>query len=169
MSTLPTDNFDAIIDIIDETVTPNKIVLTQDSGVDETVYFIAPTSGSYAVRVRPYSTMAPVGSVGVPTMGPYTVQVNQTTGQTARITQDFNLLFFDTTGNFILAVATNNVASNRPYELFVPAFSANYSQVQLVISRANMSPLQPTRRTVSSTFSSATASAASGRRSIIII
>ncbi len=132
----PTDNFDAIIDVINPAGTT---VLTQDTGTDETVYYVPPTTGTYKIRVRPFATSLPVGGPGVPTMGPYTLQVNQTAALVQRITQDFNLLFFRTdTGAFISAVAANNFASNRPYEIFVPTFSADgYSQVQLVISRSN--------------------------------
>ena len=129
------DSFDGIIDII----TPAGVtVVSQDTGTDETVYYTAATTGNYTIRVRPYAT-AVAGGVSVPTMGQYSLQVNLTTALVARITQDFNLLFFRVdTGAFISAVATNNFSSNRPYELFAPTFNADgYSQVQLVIARAN--------------------------------
>ena len=128
----PSENFDAIIAVID----PNgHTVLDQDTGVDETVIFFAPVSGQYTVRVHPYSTS--VGGVPVPTQGHFSLVINTATG-VARITQDFNLLFFDMTGKFIEQVASNNIANNRPIEEWAPNFSANgYSQVQMVISRSN--------------------------------
>ena len=129
----PTENFDAIIAVID----PNgHTVLDQDTGVDETVVFFAPLTGQYTIHVHPYSTPG-AGGVDVPTQGHFELQINTANG-IARITQDFNLLFFDMNGAFIEAVASNNIANNRPIEEWRPDFSANgFSQVQLVISRAN--------------------------------
>lgn len=129
----PADNFDAIVAIIDQN---GNTIVDQDTGVDETVYFFPPSTGSYTIRVHPYSTEAPAGGVGVPTQGSFSLKINTATG-VARITQDFNLLFFDMNGNFISAVASNNFANNRPYELFVPHLSASGTQVQMVISRSN--------------------------------
>lgn len=128
----PSENFDAIVAVID----PNgKTILDQDTGVDETVTFFAPASGQYTVRVHPFSM--DVGGVPVPTQGTFTLVINTASG-IARITQDFNLLFFDMNGNFIEQVASNNIANNRPLELWQPDFSANgFSQVQMVISRSN--------------------------------
>ena len=129
-----TENFDAIVDVIDPS---GATVISQDTGTDETFYYTPMSTGTYTIRVHPYATPV-AGGVTVPTMGHFSLQVDQTSGTTPRITQDFNLLFFDTSGNFISAVATNNFASNRPYELFVPTFNADgYSQVQLVIARSN--------------------------------
>jgi hypothetical protein len=129
----PTENFDAIIAVID----PNgKTILDQDTGVDETVVFFAPLTGQYTIHVHPFSTQG-AGGVNVPTQGHFSLQVNTANG-VARITQDFNLLFFDMNGAFIEMVASNNIANNRPIELWAPDFSANgFSQVQMVISRAN--------------------------------
>jgi Subtilase family len=131
----PADNFDAIIAVIDQN---GNTIVDQDTGVDETVYFFPPASGNYTIRVHPYSTPDPTGTTSVPTQGPFNIAINTASG-VARITQDFNLLFFDMSGNFISAVASNNFANNRPYELFLPNLSASGSQVQLVISRSNVS------------------------------
>jgi hypothetical protein len=129
----PTENFDAIVAVID----PNgKTLLDQDTGVDEIVTLFAPVSGQYTIHVHPFATSSPIGGPAVPTMGHFSLQVNTASG-VARITQDFNLLFFDTNGAFIEAVASNNIANNRPYEIWVPNFSSSFSQVQLVISRSN--------------------------------
>ena len=127
----PLDNFDAIVKVTD----PNgHVLLDQDTGVDETVTFFAPTSGQYKITIHPFST--DVGGVGVPTHGSYHVKVNNATG-TARITQDFNVLFFDMAGKLIpgISFTSNNVANNRPIELGTPSFPAN--QAQMVICRSN--------------------------------
>jgi hypothetical protein len=134
----PTENFDAIVAVID----PNsKLILDQDTGVDETVVFFAPVTGQYTIRVHAFATTPPIiGQPSVPTRGHYSMVVNDTVGAVPRITQDFNLLFFDTSGHFLEAVASNNFANNRPYEVWVPDLSGSSDangQVQLVISRSN--------------------------------
>ncbi|MFL6527256.1 MAG: hypothetical protein ACJ8IQ_04085, partial [Chthoniobacterales bacterium] len=107
MPQLPTDNFDAIVAVID----PNgKTIIDQDTGVDETVTFFAPVSGVYTIHVHPFSTPDPLGvTSGVPTQGPFHVKLNSATG-VERITQDFNVLFFDMDGKLITALASNNIA-----------------------------------------------------------
>jgi archaellum component FlaF (FlaF/FlaG flagellin family) len=134
----PSENFDAIVAIID----PNgNTILDQDTGVDETVVFFAQVSGTYKVRVHPFATTPPIiGQPAVSTRGHYSLVVNDTVGAVPRITQDFNLLFFDTNGNFLEAVASNNFANNRPFEIWVPDLSGSSDangQVQMVIARAN--------------------------------
>ncbi len=125
-------DFDAIVRITD----PNgRIIADQDSVVDETVTFFAPVSGQYKITVHPFAAMPPVY-----TQGTYHVRVNNASG-TSRITQDFNLLFFSTSGQFLQAVATNNFANNRPIEI-TTALSLGNAQTQLVISRANTSAPQ---------------------------
>jgi hypothetical protein len=131
----PVDNFDAIVAVID----PNgNVIVDQDTGVDEVVTFFAPVGGQYTIRVHPYSTALPAGGQGVPTQGAFHITANTATG-IPRITQDFNVLFFDTTGHFISALSSNNFANNRPIEIAAPTFSADgYTQVQMVISRSNV-------------------------------
>ena len=130
----PADNLDAIVRVVD----PNgNTILDQDTGVDETVTFFAPVSGNYTVTVHPYATPLPAGGGSVPTQGPFSIKINTASG-VARITQDFNLLFFDPAGNFISALGSNSIANNRPYELSVPTFNADgFTQVQMVICRSN--------------------------------
>jgi hypothetical protein len=129
------DNYDAIVEVDG----PNgKAILSQDTGADETVTLFAPVTGSYTIIFHAFATSSPIGGPGVPTRGPFTFQINTANG-TPRITQDLNLLFFDTSGKFIEAIASNNIANNRPYEIWVPDLSSHASQVQLVISRANTS------------------------------
>ena len=128
----PADNFDAIVKVTD----PNgHVLLDQDTGVDETVIFFAPVSGQYTITVHPFSTDVG-GVIGVPTQGSYHLKVNNANG-TARITQDFNILFFDMSGKLIpdISLTSNNVANNHPIELGTPSFPA--SQAQMVICRSN--------------------------------
>jgi hypothetical protein len=72
----PSENFDAIIAVID----PNgQTVLDQDTYVDETVIFAAPISGQYTVRVHPFY------SNGIPTFGHFTLQVNAAAARSANM------------------------------------------------------------------------------------
>ncbi|MFL6513694.1 MAG: S8 family serine peptidase [Chthoniobacterales bacterium] len=126
---LPTDNFDAIVRITDS---HGKVWVDQDTGVDETVFFFAPTTDTFTITVHPFGQQPPVY-----TQGPFHIKLNNATNVSG-ITQDFNLLFFDTNGAFIEAISTNNFVNNRPYELWTPDFnSQGFSQVQMVISRSN--------------------------------
>ena len=73
----PTENFDAIIAIID----PNgQTIVDQDTYVDETVTFVAPATGRYTVRVHPFFLD------GVPTFGQFTFQVNAALERSADVT-----------------------------------------------------------------------------------
>src|SRR5689334_19080746 len=128
----PTENYDAIVEVRDPS---GNTIVNQDTGVDETVTLFAPVSGTYTIIFHAFATESPVGGPPIPTHGHFTFQVNTANG-VARITQDFNLLFFDTAGNFLEAVASNNIANNRPYEIWVPDLSGQ-GQVQMVISRSN--------------------------------
>jgi hypothetical protein len=124
--TTPAENFDAIVAVID----PNgNTILDQDTGVDEVVTFFAPVSGQYTIRVHPYAATEPAY-----TQGSFSIDINTANG-VARVTTDFNILFFDPDGNFIEALGSNNIANNRPIELGSLSFST--SQVQMVISRSN--------------------------------
>ena len=127
---LPTDNFDAIVAIIDQET--GETIIDQDTGVDETVTFFAPANHHYLVRVHPFGQQPPVY-----TQGPFHIKINAANGVTG-ITQDFNCLFFDLSGNFISALGTNAFLNNRPYELSIPTFNNDgFTQVQMVISRSN--------------------------------
>jgi hypothetical protein len=128
---LPTDNFDGIVRITDSN---GKVWVDQDTGTDETVFFFAPqnTTNSYTVTVHPFAQQPPVY-----TQGPFHIKINAATNVSG-ITQDFNVLFFDTAGNFISALDTNSFVNNRPYELTQPSFNNDgFTQVQMVISRSN--------------------------------
>jgi hypothetical protein len=127
--TPPVDDFDAIVRVTD----PNgKVIIDQDTGVDEVVTLFAPISGQYTITVHPYATTPPAY-----THGPFHVKVNEGTNVSG-ITQDFNCLFFDMAGNFISATTDNSFVNNRPYELIRPSFNADgFTQVQMLISRSN--------------------------------
>jgi hypothetical protein len=136
----PPLNFDGIVSIIDPS--GNKVV-DQDEGVDESVVFFAPVTGQYTIRIHPASTTDPTTGIVIPTQGSFTVRAYSASG-TPAITQDFNVLFFDTSGHFLTALGSNNYVTNRPIETFTPTFHANgYSQVQMVICRAN--PVAPAK------------------------
>jgi hypothetical protein len=112
--------FDAVVDIID----PNgQTIISQDTGFPEELFFFAPISGNYTVRVTGFG-----GATGT-----FTVTAHNATG-TQRVITDYNLLFFNnTTGAFIRALSSNNLASNQPMENDpLPA-----GTVQMVVARAN--------------------------------
>jgi hypothetical protein len=114
-------NFDAIVEVID----PNgHSVLDQDTGIDERVVLFAPITGQYSIRVHPFETSA----------GGFHIEVHNANG-VPKVTTDWNVLFFDTSGNFIQSLSSNNIANNRPIEL--GQLSLGLAQVQMVISRAN--------------------------------
>jgi subtilase family protein len=126
---LPTDNFDAIVRITDS---HGKVWVDQDTGVDETVFFFAPTTDNYTITVHPFAQQPPAY-----TQGPFHIKINGATNVSG-ITQDFNCLFFDTAGNFISALDTNSFVNNRPYELLRPTFNADgFTQIQMLVSRSN--------------------------------
>ena len=126
----PGDDFDAIVAIVDQAT--GEVLVDQDTGTDEVVTFFAPATKNYIVRVHPFGASPPVY-----THGSYNVKV-ETASNVSGITQDFNLLFFDTAGNFISALGTNAFVTNRPYELAVPTFNADgFNQVQMLICRSN--------------------------------
>jgi hypothetical protein len=117
----PGNPFDAVVDIYD----PNdNLVLHQDTGTDEEIFFFASIPGNYRVAVTAFTAA---------TGGSFDIKAFNASG-TQRITTDYNILFFNsTTGAFIKAIASNNLASNQPLELS----SVSAGVVQLVIARAN--------------------------------
>ncbi|HEX8076521.1 MAG TPA: S8 family serine peptidase, partial [Chthoniobacterales bacterium] len=124
-----TEDFDAIVRVTD----PNGHVLVdQDTGVDEVVTFFAPVSGQYKITVHPFAANPPVC-----TQGNYHIRVNNASG-VARITQDFNVLLFDMSGNFLTGLTLNNIANNRPIEISPSlGLSNSGAQAQMVICRSN--------------------------------
>ncbi len=121
--------FDAIVTVTD----PNGIVVINqyDTGTDETVFFTPTVSGNYKITVAAYGG----------TVGSFSVQAfaNSNVG----VTTDFNVLFFDTNGNYLSAVAANNFQTNQPVEFTgtIP-YPTGASSIQMVITRAN-TPVGP--------------------------
>ncbi|MBV9008606.1 MAG: hypothetical protein JO354_05475 [Verrucomicrobia bacterium] len=115
---------DAIITIIDPS---GNTLLVQDTGVDETVNFVAPFTGQYQIIVGRYGT----------TTGTFNLTVNLAT-ITSYVGSDWNLLVFSTTGAYISgsSLTTNNLASNEPIELGYTNYSSG-KQVQYVLARSN--------------------------------
>lgn len=121
----PANPFDAVVTIRD----PNGVeLLTQDTVLDEEVFFFANISGTFTVEVRSFSATS---------HGPFDIVANVANG-IPRITTDYNLLFFLENGNFFSAMAAKNFLSNQPIEIgTVPFNNTSRPRLQLVIARAN--------------------------------
>jgi hypothetical protein len=117
-----TPNLDVILELID----PNgQTLVIQDTGTGETLFSFLPTTGNYTVRVTGFQGAT----------GQFTIKVNETDGKPL-VTTDLNLLIFDETGNFLGALADNNLSTNQPVEVGVwPFATGNY---QFVISYGNV-------------------------------
>ncbi|MEO6076047.1 MAG: S8 family serine peptidase [Dokdonella sp.] len=120
-----TPAFDGIVDIYDPS---NTLVVSQDTGTDETVNFYPSVSGQYRIVIRAFGT----------TTGNFSLTVNTASGM-AGVTSDLNLLVFSPAGAYVASrsLTTNNLANNRPVELGQVA-SASGGQIQFVIARANI-------------------------------
>jgi hypothetical protein len=131
-------NLDAVVEVRD----PNgKLLLRQDTGFDEEVFFFAPISGDYKVSV--YAFAADAAHTGAFEINAYLAS------GTPRVTSDFNLLFFRLDGTYYTSMSANNIASNQPIEIGALPFNATDGRrLQLVIARANI----PTAPVVASRF-----------------
>ncbi len=120
-------NYDAIVSVIKPDGTT---LLTQDTGVDETVNFTAPVSGQYKISFNHFGT----------TTGTFSFTVNTAT-VTQLVLSDWNLLAFRTdTGAYVpgSSLTTDNIASNEPVEIgFVNRTSSTVLSIQYVLARAN--------------------------------
>ncbi|MBS0661284.1 MAG: S8 family serine peptidase [Verrucomicrobia bacterium] len=118
---------DAVVTIKDPSGTT---VLTQDTGLDEEIFFFAPATGTYSVETRAFDTAS---------TGAYDLNVYTASG-TATLTSDFNLHFFTEAGVFIKSIAAQNFQTNQPIEFGSLTFTPNTttSKIQLVITRANI-------------------------------
>ena len=105
------------------------LVAFQDTSTDETLQFFAPTTGVYTSKITS------LGSVGTFSFNVYTGHDTP-----AGVTTDFNILVFDTNGNYLPnnTLATNNIATNEAVEYGVITRAAGQTQVQFVIARANI-------------------------------
>lgn len=125
--TATSGDLDGIVNIYDPS---NTLVVSQDTGTDETVQFFAPVGGQYRIVLTRYLTTA----------GDFTLTINTAQGS-AGVTTDLNLLVFRAdTGAYIAtrSLTTNNLANNRPVELGSIASPSGQSQIQFVIARANI-------------------------------
>lgn len=96
----------------------------QDSGTNPEVLFIfLPVTGTYTIRIGGFEGAT----------GDFIYEVHEATGSQL-VQTDYNLLFFDTAGQFLFSISENNLATNRPLEL---ATITGTLDVQLVIARAN--------------------------------
>jgi hypothetical protein len=121
-------NYDAVVSVIKPDST---VLLTQDTGVDETVTFTAPVSGQYKLSFDHFGTTTGTFSFTV-----YTATV------TPLVVSDWNLLAFNTvTGAYLPAssLTTDNLSTNEPVELgFVNRPGG--TSVQYVLARSNTPP-----------------------------
>jgi Subtilase family len=120
-------DFDAIVSII---APDGTTVLTQDTGTDETVIFVAPQTGQYKISVNHFATTA----------GDFSIVINTATFSTT-VMSDWNLLAFRTdTGAYVPAssLTVNNLATNEPIEMgFVNRTSSTILSIQYVLARGN--------------------------------
>lgn len=117
-----TSGLDAVVRIVSPS---GATVLTQDTGLDEEIYFFAPESGNYTVNVTAFDNSS---------TGAFDLNVYVASG-VQRVTTDYNLLFFSNAGAYLSSatLAASNIASNQPLEIgALPS-----GNVQLVIARAN--------------------------------
>lgn len=123
--------FDGIVSITD----PNGVVVVdqQDTGTDETINFFPTVSGVYTITVSAYDT----------TGGAYAVNIY--TGSNKKISTDFNLLVFDTAGNYLSgsSLATNSFVSNVPYEAGFTYSATGQTRVQYLVTRSAIPTISP--------------------------
>lgn len=118
-------DYDAIVSVIDP---DGKTILTQDTGVDETVTFTAPVSGNYQFVFDRFDS----------TTGSFEFTLNTATIHQL-VTTDLNLLVFGIHGHYLgsQSLTANNLATNEPIELGFISPPDGQTQVQFVIARAN--------------------------------
>lgn len=123
--------FDGIVTITD----PNGVVVVdqQDTGTDETINFFPNVTGVYTIKVAAYAA----------TGGSYALNVY--TGNNKKISTDFNLLVFDTAGNYLpgSSLATDNLSSNAPYEAGFTFSATGQTRVQYLVTRSKIPTITP--------------------------
>lgn len=127
----PAGDLDGQISVYDPS---GNLVAFQDTSTDETLQFFTPATGQYSVKITS------LGSTGNFTLNVYTGH-----DAPAGVSTDFNMLVFDTNGNYLPAntLATNNIATNEAIEYGVIVPATGQKQVQILITRANI-PAVPT-------------------------
>ncbi len=118
--------FDGQISVYDPS---GNLVAFQDTSTDETLQFYTPATGQYSVKITS------LGSTGSFTLNVYTGH-----DAPAGVSTDFNLLVFDMNGTYLPnnTLATNNIATNEAIEYGVITRATGQTQVQFVITRANV-------------------------------
>ena len=101
----------------------NQIAFQDVTTDPETLLIFLPVTGTYAIRIGGFEGAT----------GDFIYEVREASGSLL-VQSDFNLLFFDTAGQFLFAVAENNLATNRPLEI---GAITGTQDLQMVISRAN--------------------------------
>ncbi|MEO7431922.1 MAG: choice-of-anchor X domain-containing protein [Dokdonella sp.] len=130
-------DIDGIVNIYDAS---NTLIVSQDTGTDETVQFYPPTTGQYRIVIGRFATTA----------GTFSLTIN-TAQATAGVTTDLNLLVFRAdTGAYLAqySLTSNNVANNRPVEIGALRSPTGQTQIQFAIARSNVPPanvVRPTR------------------------
>lgn len=102
----------------------------QDTTVDETARFFAPTTGAYSISINRYGS----------TSGDFTVTLHATTGFSGPAVQTrISLLAFTSAGVYVpsSSLTANPLATNEPIQLGATLRSGG-SQLQYVIARGNV-------------------------------
>ena len=122
-------NFDCVLTI--KAPDGSAIINQQDTTVDETARFFAPTTGSgYSISVGHYGS----------TSGDFTITLRATNGFTgAAVKTRISLLAFNMSGAYLpgSSLTANALATNEPIQLGITPRSTG-SQIQYVIARANV-------------------------------
>ncbi len=124
--------FDGIVTVTDPTGT--VVVNAQDTGTDETIAFTPSVTGVYTITVSAFGTTGGAYHVGV-----YTAVAGP------QLSTDFNILVFDTAGNYLPAssLVANNYSTNVPYDAKRTSPATGQTQVQYVISRSTIPTITP--------------------------
>ncbi len=114
-------SFDAVVTILDPSST---VVLSQDTGTDETVLFTPSVTGSYTIQITAFG-----GTTGLYSVAAY---ANSAIGMTTQ----YNVLFFRAdTGAFISSFSQNAFQVNEAFQLGTIPFPTGQSAIQIVFSR----------------------------------
>lgn len=118
---------DLIITLIDPA---GRVVAVQDdTTVPEQLVTFLPSAGTYTIRISGFQ-----GSTG-----DFVVQVNSANGGAA-VTTDFNILLFNTAGQFVTAATENNLSTGRPLEILSLSGTGT---IQVVFARSNTPSSSP--------------------------
>jgi hypothetical protein len=130
---VPSSTLDGQITIADSTGTVLSFTDNNGKGGAEYATFFPPTTGIYTISVTAYQNAVAMDV----TYGAYTLNIYTASG-TDQVTQNLNLLVFDTNGNYIPgdSVTTNGIASGSPIKFTEFVAPPNATQLQFVIARS---------------------------------